>query len=300
MRGMLPRMILHLVSGLIGETRKIRGDELIALAEASATPAGANLGAILGSCWKRTIDPGPYKWLQAGPGSLPWNKILTGDLVDGALRLRADSVPNGFFYEFPIKCRACGEIYNWQIDIIRDLKRKRLPKSSFDIIRSGDCRFHTSYFDEETGANREVTFKLMTSDDDKPMRALMKRLGRKKFTVVEQIAQQTTSIEGANTDLAHLHRHIGHLSIDPINQLRHDMDEADCGVTIEILTTCDKSECRSQQETELPFDRRFFSPKIPTNEIPAGFIRSPDPEEEAKTSGEKMSEEKTPEQTAEN
>ncbi len=276
---MLASMRIQLASGLIGETRKIKGTELLMLAESADDAGGASIEPALGACWVRTIDPGPYgQWLSPGPGPLAWDRILKGDLMDGLLRLRADSLPNGWFYEFPVQCHRCKARYDWRVDIIRDLARKTLPKTSFDAVASGSKLCRTTLTMDD-GAKREVTFQLMSSKDDGPILDLLKRQKRTRPTLVDSIAMQTRSIEGANTDLPHLHRVLSDLDLGQLQGLRNDYDAADCGVNTAILTTCTTKSCQWKQEVALPFGGTFFAPMRPGNTIPDGYVRPMDPDE---------------------
>jgi hypothetical protein len=77
-------------SGLAGYVRKIKGTEIVAIAEQIESGEGDGFRSIIGACWMETTDPGPYLFLQSGVEAkdIPWIRILQGDIVYLMIELR--------------------------------------------------------------------------------------------------------------------------------------------------------------------------------------------------------------------
>lgn len=254
-------MITELPSGLKVELRKLRGQELIDLAERARSNAPQRISQIVAPCSVAVIDPGPYPFVLADK-PVPWGKLLRGDLIAALLALRVASVPDGDVYDFPVRCERdeCHARYEWRIQsITNDLPVRRLSDEAKARLASGDARFEA-----HTLSGVRVTYKLMTEEDDEPIRKLMKLLERKAITMVETLAAQTRSIEGVTedpNDIRKRQRFFASLDYDELLDLRQKLDEQDCGVDSEIRTTC--TECGWEQDLNLPFGKTFFMPGKP-------------------------------------
>lgn len=270
-------MLIELPSGLKGEVRKIRGSETIELAErATSQGQGNSIGAVLRGCWLQTLDPGPYAHAADGQGP-DWDRVLKGDLLAGLLALRAASVVDGARYDFHVQCTACKVRYGWTVlDLMNDLPVRRLPAESAERLRAG-LPFQATAADPDgpqvlravtanaagaaaTPGTHALTFDLMLPAQDAVLRALMKSMGRKRATPVESLAAQTRTIDGEARSPAARQRFFKDLDLGELNRLRDLYDAADCGIDVDILTTCPE-ECGWQQETALPFGRTFWRPE---------------------------------------
>lgn len=261
-------MLITLPSGLVGEARKIRGSEAIELAERAMTPNGNSLGSILRGTWQNTIQPGPYSHAEKGKPGVDWDRVLKGDLLAGLLTMRAASIPHprsldpawpGARYEFRVQCEKCKKPYEWVVnDIVKDLPRRTLSPESVEKLRAGEP-FTATAIDAD-GRPHELTFDLMLPEQDAVLRTLMKQLQRKRATAVESLATQTRSIDGQPKSVAARQAFFRELDLGELNRLRQVFDDADCGVDIDLLTTCEDPDCAWPQEVTLPFGRTFFRP----------------------------------------
>ncbi len=268
-------MLIELPSGLKGEARKIRGSEAIELAERAGDPKGNSLGSILGGCWLRTVDPGPYDHAAEGRREVDWDRALKGDLLAGLLQLRAASVPStrevkasdpwpGARYEFRVQCErvGCRKTYPWVIlDVVKDLPVRTLSAASAARVRSGE-KFSATAVDAD-GVEHALTYDLMLPEQDPVLRTMLKQLNRKRVTAVESLATQTRTVDGAAKSPAVRQAFFRDLDLGELNRLRDLYDESDCGVTVEVLTECQEPDCGWEQVTSLPFGRTFWRPEIP-------------------------------------
>lgn len=262
--------ILQAPSGLTAEVRKIRGVELVKLAEQAddAAPADA-FGQVLGACWIRTIDPGPYPFVKGESEERPpWGRILKGDVLFAFVYLRRISMPDGDVYDFDVRCEECRARYGWTLNLARDLSVKPLPSESAERIRRGDC-FETKIRD------RVVRFNLQMTSQEEPMLKLMKQQKRGRSTFVDVLASQTVSIEGVNPDLRARWRFVSELELDELYALRDAFEEPDCGLDTAIQTRCTKRACGWVQDVNLPLGRTFFAPRRKPKTEPADEADTP-------------------------
>jgi hypothetical protein len=249
--------ILETPSGLTAEVRKIRGVELVRLAEQADDEAETSaFGQVLGACWIRTIDPGPYPFVKADSEERPpWPRILKGDVLFAFVYLRRISMPDGNSYDFDVRCEECRKRYGWTIDLAKDLKVKPLPPESVERIKAGEA-FETCMHD-----GRRIRFALQTTDQEAPMLRLMKQQKRTRTTFVDVLASQTISIEGVNPDLRARWRFLSELDLDELYGLREAFEAPDCGLDTAIQTRCTKAACSWVQDVNLPLGKTFFAPR---------------------------------------
>lgn len=250
-------LLLEAPSGLTAEVRKIRGVELVNLAEQADDAAAADsFGQVLGSCWVRTIDPGPYPFVKGDSDERPpWARILKGDVLFAFVYLRRISMPNGDDYDFDIRCEECRKRYGWSVNLASDLTVKRLPPESVERIKRAEP------FETRTSDGRLIRFMLQTTGQEDPMLRLMKQQKRGRSTFVDTLAAQTISIEGVNPDLRARWRFISELDLDELYRLREAFEAPDCGLDTAIQTRCTKRDCSWVQDVNLPLGRNFFAPR---------------------------------------
>lgn len=249
--------ILEAPSGLTAEVRKIRGVELVRLAEQADDEAETNaFGQVLGACWVRTIDPGPYPFVKADSEERPpWARILKGDVLFAFVYLRRISMPDGNSYDFDVRCEECRKRYGWTIDLSKDLTTKALPAESVERIKRGEA------FETRMSDGRLVRFALQTTDQEAPMLRLLKQQKRTRTTFVDVLASQTVSIEGVNPDLRARWRFLSELDLDELYGLRDAFEAPDCGLDTAIQTRCTRPQCGWVQDVNLPLGRTFFAPR---------------------------------------
>lgn len=246
-------VIRELPSGLTIELRKMRGQELIDLANTSRGNKSQTLSQMVAPCWVRTVESGPYASAESDK-PLDWKRVLRGDVIAALLAIRVASVPKGEAYAFQVKCEGCGEQYTWNIDDLGKLPVQKLSAESQNTVLAG------ALFEMRTSTGRDLTFKLATEEDDEPVREIMKALGLKKVTLVETLAAQIQTIDGVTGNGSPIVRHrlLAGLEYDELLEMRDHMDSVDCGINSQIETTCDS--CDWKQEVDLPLDKTFFRP----------------------------------------
>lgn len=273
-------MIETAPSGLTAELRRIKGFVLEALAEEAEGDdeiPGGGLGTIVGGCWTRTIDAGPYTTIKVGDVKPDLTKMLKGDLLYWLWRLRAASVTTpdeepgpwgpGDWYHFETKCIECKHQYPWRV-LLSSMKIQKLPEASAEQLLTGDGRFTT------TVDGREYTFELAKVEQESAMQKLRKQQKRVAATKIDRITQQTVSIEGLKSqDIRKRYEHIRALDNPDLQALEKAYDAADCGIDTSFHTKCPRPGCRWVQETELPLGKGFFAPKRP-------YGAEPEPTEE--------------------
>lgn len=249
--------LLETPSGLTAEIRKIRGIELVHLAEqADDASQSDSFGSIIGPCWIRTINPGPYPFVKGDSEDRPpWDRLLKGDVLSAFIYLRRISLTDGDEYDFDVKCEECRHRYGWTVNLASDLVFKKLPLESIERIQRGES------FSTRTGDGRLVRFGLQTTAQEEPILKLMKQQKRGRATIVDTLAAQTLSIEGVNPDLRARWRFLSELDLDELYKLRSAFEEPDCGIDTAIQTRCTKRSCGWIQDVALPLGRTFFAPK---------------------------------------
>lgn len=289
---------IHLPSGAVIEANGFGGREIIAIAErVGANASGETLTTVMSSCHVGTLDPGPYPFLEAGPGKPSWQKMLWTDLLVAMVRLRIESFPSllpgeealkpnekgppprtvGRAYEFEFSCEHCRHLCGGEIDLAELLADpdhyRPLPEASKERLAASQL------FPLSVQGVGTVLFDLRRAEQDGPMRALLKREGRRKETDVESIAKRLKRVEAASgkvyeqNDLRGIWRWCCGLSGDALDQLLAGMEAAEGGLNPEITAWCDNVEqCGREQRISLPFGRTFFRPRSATRKA---AIRSP-------------------------
>lgn len=281
---------IPLPSGAVIEANGFGGREIIAIAErVGANASGETLTTVMTSCHVGTLDPGPYPFLEAGAGKPSWQKLLWTDLLVAMVRLRIESFPSlaageeplkpgetgpaprtvGRAYEFEFSCEHCRHLCGGEIDLAELLADpdhyRPLPESSRARIAASQL------FPLTVPGVGSVLFDLRRAEQDAPMRALLKREGRRKETDVESIAKRLKRVEAAGgkvyeqNDLRGIWRWCCGLSGDALDQLLAGMEAAEGGLNPEITAWCDNVEqCGREQRISLPFGRTFFRPRSAT------------------------------------
>lgn len=270
-------------SGLTADVRKIKGTELIKLAESSddAGPDGG-FGNVLNGCWLRTIDPGPYSFVQAGDAKPQWSRLLKGDTLYAFIFLRSISMPDGDDYDFPVQCEECKKRYDWTIKL-SSLFLKRLPASSIEKLKT------QKPFETEV-SGRGVKFNLQTIAQEEPLSKFMRQQKRQTGTMIDTLVSQIISIEGVKPGIRNTWQFVSELDMDELYNLRAAMDEPDCGIETQFQTRCTNRQCRWEQDINLPLGKTFFAPKRKRQEPE----KDQNDELDTESSSEASSEEWTP------
>lgn len=254
-------MLIDSPSGMTCEFRKLKGKELSMLANAGDSISTQTFINMLRACWTRTESAGPYT--HADEGVPNWDQVVSGDLLYGITMLSAGSIPGGDRYVFPVRCqsRHVGQEpstrnFKWGLSLARDVKVHRMSAEVQEMMRAGGNRFSAKLL---TG--QDVSFKLLTSVDDKPLRDLLRLHKLKNASLAERFAVQVTSIAGVNSDLRARYRFFLDLDNDVLEDLREQTEKYDCGFNTTVEVTCPEPSCGLVQEVQLPFDL-ICSPRL--------------------------------------
>jgi hypothetical protein len=252
---------LQAPSGLVGDVRKIKGTELIKLAErVDDTGPDGGFGTVLSGCWLCTTDPGPYSFVQAGDAKPDWSRMLKGDTLYAFVFMRQISMPDGDDYDFDVHCEECRRRYGWTVQLSK-LAVKKLPAASGERVRAGEP------FEARLPDGRVVRFGLQTIAQEAPITKLMRQQKRQQATMIDALVGQIISIDGVGPDIRARHRAVSDLDMDDLYGLREQFDEHDCGLETSIQTRCTNRECRWEQDVNLPLGRTFFARRRRAREI---------------------------------
>ena len=250
--------IVTFPSGLVADLTKVKGGTIAALA-AAADGAGRQdtFTEFLSASWAGTVERGPYTFVEPGDAKPDFKRLLKGDLYFGLMALRRLTLKDGNEYEFDCKCEQCNSKISWRLQL-SDLAIKRLPKESFDRMLRGEA-FMTSV-EDEAGVTREVRFRLQTTAQEEEVHKLMRQQKRKRATLVDVLAGQTTHIDGLKSQtIVDRWKFFSGLGLGEMFELRTKMEEPDCGVDTAIEVVCQKLECNWEQTVNLPLDRNLMT-----------------------------------------
>lgn len=247
--------ILEAPSGLTADVRKIKGTELIKLAEgADDSGPDGGFGNVLSGCWLRTTDAGPYAFVQVGDAKPQWSRLLKGDALYAFVFLRSISMPDGDDYDFPVQCEECKHRYDWTVKL-SSLKVQKLSEEGAASVKSGKP------LETHLPDGRAVRFMLQTIAQEEPLTKFMKQQKRETATMIDTLVSQIVSIEGVKPDIRNRWRFVSELDMDVLYNLRADFDSKDCGIETQFQTRCTKRSCRWEQDVNLPLGKTFFAPK---------------------------------------
>lgn len=267
--------ILEAPSGLVVEMRKMRGAEVVALAERADDAGAGKFGAIVGPCWVRTVDPGPYSFVLEGDAKPPFDRMLTGDMLAAFVFLRRISMPDGNHYDFEVRCERCGKGYGWRVRLDEHLRTQPLPAASVERLRRGEAM-------ETHVDGRAVRFHLQTIGHETLVEKMLRKQKRQVATIVDLLAARIVSVEGLKPGEAARWDWVSDLAIDDLYGLRDAMDEQDCGLDTLLRTACEARDCRWEQDVVLPLGGSFFLPKRRPRPAPP----APEPSSSEDSSGD--------------
>lgn len=254
-------------SGLAFEAREWTLGDMEAMArEAESDLDEEGLAAILRRAWTRTIDAGPYPFIDKMDVGFEWKRILKADIIWALYRLRAGSFPDdeergttGDDYDFQVECQAhkVPVEYQWQIKL-SDIQVRALPDSSRVTMLSGRP------LEAKTTDGRKVNFRLPTLEIDAELIEYRKQKKIKSPPKPsDYFGAQTTFIEGLKSP-QDIEKRIKFFSDLPAKQfvpLRDAMSRAGCHVLATVMPTC--PECGRKREVRLPLTPAFFMPRDP-------------------------------------
>jgi len=237
-------------SGLAGEVRKLKGSEANVLSDRKAAKKGETYDKILTACWTRTTDPGPYDQplgLAEGEVSPPWGKILVCDRFYALACIRIATY--GPAYIFPTQCPAtvCGERFEWEIDLAKDLPVLDLPDESREAIRAG-----TNRFTSEVGGHTFV-HRLLDGLAEKAVgkRAVKNRAELMTVALASRIVQVDDLTRARDID-----QWLKNADMDLQWELLKCFEAVDGGIEQTIEIEC--PDCYKVYEVVLPFEGEGF------------------------------------------
>jgi hypothetical protein len=254
-------------SGLTGEVRKLKGREANALADRRMARKGRTYDKILNGCWQSTDNPGPYKDLPSS-GKLPWGKILVCDRFYTLAAIRIATY--GSDYIFPTRCGdvgigGCGNQFEWEVDIAKDLDVFDLPEESKAKIAAGDNRF------EVTLEGVRYAFKLLTGEDER--RTGQRLQNRRETLVTSALEARLLEVEGVE----HKHEfgpYLEELDLDVQLELLDKFEEVDGGIDTDFEVEC--PQCEKVYKAPVPFEgEAFWLPRSQTRRKKKQLKRTP-------------------------
>lgn len=236
-----------------GDLNKITGKQIAMITEAADGQGSIDIfSTLLNACWVSTTDPGPYPFVQEGDAKPPWKRLLKGDLLAGTVALRRYSLKDGDEFEFDHRCPECGSKVPWRVslDEIVRTKTRFLRPEAIERVRAG-VDF------EQTYEGRKVLYRGQTLEQEEKIRDLLKRLKRKRATVVETLWGQITHIDGCKDQLQRWNW-LAALDMGQLGELRDLFDADDCGLDTAIEIKCVNSDCGWEFEISLPLAGKSF------------------------------------------
>ena len=253
-------MQVNLPSGMLGEVRGLSGRDGRYLTSESTIRDGELEDFILGHCWTRTIEPGPYN--HKG-GEIDWDSVLVGDRFYALISVREATYP-GKDYPLKLQCAQllCKKKFEWEIRLAELLEKrtKRLDPKHIELFKAGN-RFTETIPDTDT----KFIFKLKTGGDAK--RTLkhieMKKTGPKKQQerqnlMIDSLASYILEIDGVGKKKDDIFDYLENRPLGTIDSLMPLIQSYDCGVDTDIEVEC--PHCDGEMIIKLPFDRAFFLP----------------------------------------
>lgn len=261
--------IITCPSGLVFEVRrwKLKDMEAMARDAQSGTLDEEAIANIVKAAWKRTIDRGPYRFIEPGEVGFDWKRLFKADIMWALYRLRAESFPanpergwTGEHYTFDSECGAHPvPVKSPQVIRLCDLRMRPLPDSSRVLMLEGQP------FKTKTPDGREISFRAPTLEVDAELRTHLKRMKR-KADPSDFFGAQTTRIEGEGTDIASRIRFFAEMDLVDFIPVRDAMSRAACHVISVVNAVC--TECGRNREVSLPLAPGFFMPPDPMRESP--------------------------------
>lgn len=233
-------------SGLRGVVRGMKVKELGDMSDAKLLRSGKIVDKLVATCWTKTISSGPYTTLT---DTLPWETMLQGDRAWAFLSIRIATFGNEFAFEHTCSNSMCNTKYEIVVELDK-LKQKALPKTSFDHVNTG--------LDLETTVDgRKVKYRLLRCNTDQQLANLIKNFDLS--VPIAQIVTRISSVEGIeSSDIESIINWVSELPMADGMDLRETMENADCGVEMEIEAACANRQCGNVEKFDLPLGAGFF------------------------------------------
>lgn len=254
-------------SGLSGYVRRIKGSELISIAEQIDGGDIDGFRSIVGACWIETSDPGPYPFVKGmAPKDIPWIRILQGDIMYVMIELRRISSLQGNTYEVTVTCPSCNKKQGKEVNVGTLLEhgvRKLSDEARAKIAAGGEFECELDRQTDELEVVRtKLNFKLQSYEQAERAARVRAKFGTKKPGLVDLLAAQTTRIDGKEVTVVQAYEFFRDLDWGALVEVQSLYAQHDCGVDTEVMFKCSNQSCvRSEPfAVDLPLDKAFFIP----------------------------------------
>ncbi len=233
-------------SGLRGIIRGMKVRELGDMSDAKLLRSGKIVDRLVTNCWEKTVNPGPYAILS---DTLPWDTMLQGDRAWAFLCVRMATFGNEFAFEHTCGNVMCNTKYELVVELDK-LKLKQLPRTSYNHINTGEELITTV-------CGKKVSYKLLRCNSDQQLTNLVKNF--QLSVPVAQIVTRINRVEGIEiSDVESIIDWVSDLPMADGMDLRKIMEDADCGVEMEIEANCINAACGNVEKFDLPLGSGFF------------------------------------------
>lgn len=239
-------MEIECPSGLSGSVRGMKVRELGDMADPKLLRTGKIVDKIVSNCWVKTGAIGPYSF---SGDTLPWEDMLQGDRAWAFLAIRSATFGKNFTFEHICSNNMCKYKYEATVNL-EEMEQKKLPASSYGHVKSGAPL-------ETKVLGKTVKYRLLKCSDDQRLTQLTQQ-SQLSFPVA-QIVCRIVEIEGIpNSDLGAMAQWVDDLPLADGLELRETMEDADCGVEMEVVVTCPNKSCANVEKFDLPLGADFF------------------------------------------
>lgn len=242
----MPTRNVTCTTGFCGVVRNLKGAEANMLADKAAARRLRTFDNMLEACWLEVNEPGPLAELYIKDGKVQWEKVLLGDRFEIILAIRVATM--GSNYAFPHKCESCGETFETDLDLDRDLRRQPYSAKAIEAYRTGGV------ITEKLPDGKPFTFRIANGATE---REAAKRAAKKKDEAVTvAISERIVSIEGIGDEKQAIRTYLEEVDMPDIYEISNTIDEHEGGIVTDIEIEC--PECGADNLVRLPFVGDFW------------------------------------------
>jgi hypothetical protein len=182
--------------------------------------------------------------------------VLPGRLLLGdrnAILVWLRSTGYGSDYPVKIRCRACGEAYDYEFDLAElDIKSLETPPDENGLFE---------YF--LPISKKKIKFGLMTGDDDNSIAKIIASKKSKNITIDNtltlKMAYMIKEVDG-NADETYIKQFVERLPVKDSRTFRQHLNDIEPGIIMEQDATC--SFCGNVAKEVVPIQPNFFWPDV--------------------------------------
>ncbi len=235
-------------SGLAGEIRHLKTKEANHFVNREILQKGLTLDKIIGACWLKTTDVGPYDF--SGEGQPDWGQVLTGDRYFVAVEIRKETY--GTDFSFPSTCDRCSKSFDVDIDLAEDLEILPLSAESRSKFSAGE-----PFAVKLPVCGKIIKYRLQRGEDERSLPKKVENDPENRAATLS-LAIRVVGIEGV--DLNDTVKFVDDLHMRDTTAFMDDVDDSECGIETSYLKACTK--CGVEQEVELPLaSPEFWMPR---------------------------------------